>query len=170
MRTFTRRPEVVKKERRFVEESPEKISDWLDGNLFRLDKPEIFSSRGDEMNTSDRTWEGSDFRIDLVSAIPYRNAVGNLAIPLLYSEIVELGPESWFVDRSYFWETRRNFERMTKDNIPVFGHRSRHGLKDFDVLGFSCSYLQSVIHVGVMLKNSGILPYAADRSEEDPLV
>jgi len=148
----------------------EDIDAWLDKNLVFMDHPEIYASHGDEMNTVHRDWDTSPFKICLVGGMAYRNSVGNLAIPLLYSELIETAPKDWVVDRAHFWETRKNFKMTTRDGVPVVGLQSHRPLDQFDALLFSCSYLQTTLHIGMMLKWSGIAPRADERSNDDPYV
>lgn len=148
----------------------EKIELWLSRNTPQLDNPEVFASHGDEMNTVRREWDECSVKICIVGAMSYRNSVGNLAVPLLYSEIHDKGPEDWLVDRAYLWETRRNFEMFTKGYIPIIGLQTHRSLAEFDILLFTCSYLQTILHVPLMLNRSGI-PYKFEhRTDSDPLI
>lgn len=153
-----------------VVKTKEEIDKWLDRTIHLLDYPEIFASGGDELNSVHRDWDTAPLRICLVGGMTYRNSVGNLAIPLLYSEITEDGPQDWYIDRAYAPESRKNFELTSKGHIPTFGLQSHQPLANFDILAFSCSYLQTMLHVGLILKWSGIPPKAKDRTAEHPLV
>jgi radical SAM superfamily enzyme YgiQ (UPF0313 family) len=146
------------------------IEAWFDRNLPIMDYPEVFASRGDETNVIIRDWDSSPIRICLVSAMPYRNSVGNLAIPLIYGELSDELGDSVVIDRAYFWETRKNFELMRKANIPVVSLNHRRSLAEFDVVAFSCSYLQTILHVGLMLDYCGIPYRREDRGSKHPMI
>ena len=155
--------------RKFLQ-TPEEITAWLEEFSHKIDFPEIWLSGGDEMNVFTRDWDSSTFKICLVSTMPYTAAVGNLAVPNIYGEIMELGPKDWLVDRAYFWDTRPNYNLSVKYRVPVFGYGTRRPLGDFDFLAFSVSYLQMLSHMGTMLDVSGLPFIAAERSESDPFV
>lgn len=153
-----------------LQQTREGISSWLEENIPFLDNPEIYATRGDEMNTVHRNWEEADFRLLLAGGMPYRSSVGNLAIPLIYSEIADETDDKFYFDRAYFWESRADFEKMTKGGLPIFGLESRQPIFNFDVVGFSLSYLQTILHPQIMMKWSGIPHKAKDRTADDPLI
>lgn len=144
------------------------IDAYLSENIVRLDFPEIYATNGDEMNTVHRDWEAAPLRICLVSGMTYHGSVGNLAIPLLYASLTE--NTDWYVDRCYLWESRKNFKLMTEAGLPPFGLQSHRSLAEYDVLAFSCSYLQTELHVGLMLKHAGIPWRHLEREIHHPFV
>lgn len=149
---------------------PQRIDAWLEKNLPFMDHPEIYATHGDEINSVHRDWDKASFRVCLVGGMAYRNSVGNLAIPLVYSEITEKGPQDWFVDRSYLWESRKNFLMFKRDTVPPIGLQSHRSLADFDAVMFSCSYLQTILHVPLLLKYAGVPWYSDQRTDQHPLV
>lgn len=147
--------------------TPAEINAWLKKNLHALDCPHAYL--GDEPNSFHRDWEALDFRVCLAGAMSYLASEGNLALPLIYSELNH-AREDWIVERTYFPTSRKEISLFKKEKVPPFSLESRRPLKDFDVIAFSISYIMPYLHIPFFMDWAGIPVYANDRAENDPFV
>lgn len=147
--------------------SPDEIQKWLESQLPTMDHP--YAYLGDEPNTWKKDWDGNDFKMCLVGAMSYASSEGNLAIPLIYSQMNHGRPE-YVTERTYFPNSRAEIKKFVDDGVPFFSLESKRPLGDFDVLAFSVSYIMPYLHIPLMLHLSGINCWAWDRKEDDPIV
>lgn len=147
--------------------SSQEIEAWLAKNINKMDAP--FAYLGDEPNTWIKKWADHDFRCCIIGGMSYISSEGNLAVPLIYSQLNHNRPQ-YITERSYFPNTRNELKMFWDEKVPFFSLENKHPLRDFDVLGFSVSYIMPFQHIGPMLHYSGINYYSLDRKQEDPIV
>jgi radical SAM superfamily enzyme YgiQ (UPF0313 family) len=148
---------------------PGQIQRWLDGNMWKLDGPEMFL--GDEPGSVRKPWDSASVRVLLAASWPYMQAAGNNSIPVVYRAIND-HPAS-MCDRFYLPATPRDFRLLEKGGLPVFGVESKHGARDFDVLATSVSYTVLFVNFCEYLRVSGIPLRWRDRQacpEKYPMV
>lgn len=147
--------------------SPAAINAWLERNIHKMDAP--FAYIGDEPNTWKKDWADHDFRCAVIGGMSYNSSEGNLAVPLIYSQLNH-GRPHYITERAYFPNSRKEWQMFRDDGVPIFSLENRRPLKDFDVIGFSISYIMPYLHVFPMLHYSGIAGWALDRKQDDPIV
>lgn len=151
--------------------NPQQIKDWLAKVINKMDAP--FAYIGDEPNTWCKDWESPQYKDALktcmVGAMSYTSSEGNLAVPLIYSQLNHTRPQ-YVTERAFFPNTRNEFKMFRADGVPMFSLENKRPLRDFDVLGFSISYIMPYLHIAPMLHYSGIPVWALDRRQEDPLI
>lgn len=147
------------------------IETWLQAHIHQMDAP--FAYLGDEPNTWKKDWDSAEYKdapkLCMIGAMSYMSSEGNLAVPLIYSQINHVRP-NYVTERCYFPNSRAELGMFRDDKVSFFSLETKRPLKDFDILGFSISYIMPYLHIAPMLSWSGIAPYALDRKQDDPIV
>ena len=145
----------------------EDIKAWLAEHIHQMDAP--YAYIGDEPNTFHKDWADHDFRTVIVGGMSYNSSEGNLAVPLIYSQLNHTRPQ-YITERAFFPNTRKEWKMFRDTGVPIFSLENKRPFKDFDVIGFSISYIMPFLHIFPMLHYSGIAGYALDRKQDDPIV
>lgn len=145
------------------------VKAWLEKTIHTMDAP--FAYIGDEPNTWCKDWADPqyDFKACIIGGMSYISSEGNLAVPLIYSQLNHTRPQ-YITERAFFPNTRDEWKKYKKDGVPIFSLENKKPLKEFDILGFSISYIMPFLHIAPMLHYSGINLYALDREQDDPIV
>jgi len=147
------------------------IETWLEAHIHHMDAP--FAYLGDEPNTWNKDWDSEEYKdatkLCLVGSMSYLSSEGNLAIPLIYSQINHTRP-NYVTERCFFPNSRVELGMFKDDKVSFFSIENKRPFRDFDILGFSVSYIMPFLHLAPMLTQSGIAPYALDRKQDDPIV
>ncbi|NLG29385.1 MAG: B12-binding domain-containing radical SAM protein, partial [Chloroflexi bacterium] len=133
--------------------------------LARVQKPGRYVGR--ELNSIVKDWPGA--RVTLALAYPdlYEIGMSNLGLSLLY-DVVNQRPDL-LAERVYTpWPDME--EALRGAHLPLFSLESRHGLADFDVIGFSLQHELTYTNVLNTLDLGRVPVLARDRSEGVPLV
>lgn len=111
---------------------------------------------GREQNAVIKDWGG---RLPVALVYPNRYYVGmsNLGVHAIYRL---LNSESNLVCERAFWEGAR----------PVVSIETQRPLRDFAVLAFSVPYELDYFNIPLVLRDAGLLLFAAERGDEHPLV
>lgn len=145
----------------------EQIQDWLAKNIHDMDAP--YAYIGDEPNTWKKDWKDYDFKVAIVGGMSYNSSEGNLAVPLIYSQLNHTRPQ-YVTERAYFPNTRREWKMYRDEGVPIFSLENKKPFNQFDVIGFSISYIMPYLHIAPMLHYSGIPVWALDRRQDDPII
>lgn len=143
------------------------IQAWLEKNIHDMDAP--YAYIGDEPNTWKKDWKDYDFKCCIVGGMSYNSSEGNLAVPLIYSQLNHTRPQ-YITERAFFPNTRREWKMYRDDGVPIFSLENKVPFNQFDVIGFSISYIMPYLHVAPMLHYSGIPVWSLDREQNDPIV
>ena len=148
--------------------TPVQITSWIASKQSKMDQPAQWY--GTEPNAFRKDWETSNVRVCLMAMWGYEQAAGNMAIPIVYSQINK-HRDDFLCDRVYLPATPRDLNAFVSDGYPIFGIESKHELGDFDIVGTSISYPVLSINLVKLLRMSGIPPRRTDRvPEEHPMV
>lgn len=142
------------------------IKKWVRSILPKLEEPSAYL--GNEINSVHKKWDDMKVRMAEGFVVPYADAISNIGVPILYN-IVNSEFEDACMERFYFPD-KRMYKLMQKNNVPFFTLESKHALKDFDFVGFSCFYSIQYFNLVRALYDSGIQIRSADRAEDDPIV
>lgn len=144
----------------------EHIEVFLDQHLQDFDFPSAYL--GSEAGVIKKPWESSYPRVCVVGGGSYLNLAGNLAVGLVTQLLNEMTPA--LAHRAFFPNSRKEYEKMKDNAVPMFGIEEKRPLSEYDLLACSCSYPGTDFNILAMLLMSGIDPYNYKRKEEDPII
>lgn len=148
-------------------DTADEVKAWLTDNLPQFDVP--YAYLGDEPNTYHKNWNDHDFHVCLAGSMSYSASEGNLAIPVMYSQLAHTRPQ-YLTERTYFPNTKGELNIFRDKGVPFFGLESKTPIRHYDVVAFSISYILPFLHIPHMLHFSGIPVWCADRSDDDPVI
>ena len=141
--------------------------DWekLQTFLNNVSKPGRYV--GEEFNIQKKEWHPSDLKVLLAFPDIYEIGLSHLGLRILY-ELINAQPRM-LAERAYApWS---DFQKLLRElNIPLYGLESKHGMLEYDVVGFSMQYELSYTNVLTMLDLGGVPLIAKERTAEHPLV
>ncbi|NLJ24501.1 MAG: TIGR03960 family B12-binding radical SAM protein [Firmicutes bacterium] len=137
----------------------------LDEILPRVTKPGRYI--GGEWNAVRKDWNNTPVKFALAFPDIYDIGMGHLGYKILYYILNQR--EDTLAERVYAPWTDME-ARMRECELPLFSLETRHGLADFDLVGFTLQYELSYTGILNMLDLGGIPVLAAERSLRDPFV
>ncbi|MCE5208870.1 MAG: TIGR03960 family B12-binding radical SAM protein [Chloroflexi bacterium] len=141
------------------------ISDWLDKNLLRVERPGRYA--GGEYNQIIKNWEEIPLHTALVFPDLYDLGISNLGITILYDEINKRTDA--LAERAYApWLDMENLLRQ--DGIPLFSLENRKPLSEFDIVAFTLPYETLYTNALNILDLANIPILSRERNETHPLV
>jgi radical SAM family uncharacterized protein len=137
----------------------------LDGILPEVAKPARYT--GHEWNSVVKDWDQVEVKVALAYPDTYEVGMSNLGLMILYDVLNQ--EEGILAERAYApWVDME--EAMRCAGVPLYSLESRRPLADFDIIGFSLQYELNYTNVLNMLDLAGLLPLAAERDDEAPLI
>ena len=133
--------------------------------LYSVEKPGRYV--GGEHNQILKDWDSVDVRWCLIFPDIYDIGQANLGLAMLYQ--ILNAEESVLAERSFAPWVDMEAE-LRRHHIPLFALESKHGLCDFDILGFTLPYESIYTNVLNILDLAGIPLRSSERGEEDPLI
>ncbi len=122
---------------------------------------------GGELNSTVKPWESCDVRWAIMYPDAYEVGLPNQGVMILYEVLNER--EGVLAERTYsVWPDLA--ARMRAADVPAFTVDGHRPVRDFDVLGVSFSTELGYTNLLEHLDLAGIPMYAADRTDEHPLV
>ena len=144
---------------------PQEIEKEIEKFLLNVQKPGRYV--GGEFNSIYKDSSAIQTRIALAFPDIYDLGVPNLGIAIFYDLLNKL-PNVW-AERVYLpWEDME--KEMRERNIPLYTLESKTPVNQMDILGITIPYESLYTNVLNLLDLSGLSVFAAERSEEDPLV
>ncbi len=131
--------------------------------LLSVEKPAQYL--GNEVNSIHKT----EFKANMCLFFPdiYEVGMSNFGIRILYALMNKV--DGFYLERG-FSPMADMEEVMRENNIPSFSLETKTPLKNFDIVGFSCSYEMSYTNILNALDLAGIPFKREDRTESDPLI
>jgi radical SAM family uncharacterized protein len=122
---------------------------------------------GGELNSVSKDWDAASVRWALMYPDAYEVGLPNQGVQILYEVLNER--DHILAERTYsVWP---DMEKVMRDNgIPQFTLDSHRPVRAFDVFGLSFSTELGYTNMLTALDLAGIPLYAADRTDEDPIV
>ncbi|MGW1344152.1 TIGR03960 family B12-binding radical SAM protein [Kribbella sp. NPDC002412] len=122
---------------------------------------------GGELNSVSKDWDSASVRWALMYPDAYEVGLPNQGVQILYEVLNER--DHILAERTYsVWP---DMEKVMRDNdIPQFTLDSHRPVRAFDVFGLSFSTELGYTNMLTALDLAGIPLYAADRTDEDPIV
>ncbi len=122
---------------------------------------------GGELNSVSKDWDAVSVRWALMYPDAYEVGLPNQGVQILYEVLNER--DHILAERTYsVWP---DMEKIMRDNgIPQFTLDSHRPVRAFDVFGLSFSTELGYTNMLTALDLAGIPLYAADRTDEDPIV
>ncbi|MFI6831408.1 TIGR03960 family B12-binding radical SAM protein [Kribbella sp. NPDC050241] len=122
---------------------------------------------GGELNSVSKDWDSVSVRWALMYPDAYEVGLPNQGVQILYEVLNER--DHILAERTYsVWP---DMEKVMRDNdIPQFTLDSHRPVRAFDVFGLSFSTELGYTNMLTALDLAGIPLYAADRTDEDPIV
>ncbi len=122
---------------------------------------------GGELNSVSKDWDSAGVRWALMYPDAYEVGLPNQGVQILYEVLNER--DYILAERTYsVWP---DMEKVMRDNgIPQFTLDSHRPVRAFDVFGLSFSTELGYTNMLTALDLAGIPLYAADRTDEDPIV
>lgn len=133
--------------------------------LYSVEKPGRYV--GGEHNQILKDWGSVDVRWCLIFPDIYDIGQGNLGLAMLYQ--ILNAEKNILAERSFAPWVDMEAE-LRRHNIPLFSLESKHGLREFDVLGFTLPYESTYTNVLNILDLSGIPLRSSERGQDDPLI
>ncbi|HPB40329.1 MAG TPA: B12-binding domain-containing radical SAM protein, partial [Flexilinea sp.] len=144
---------------------PQEIEKEIEKFLLNVQKPGRYV--GGEFNSIYKDSSAIQTRIALAFPDIYDLGVPNLGIAIFYDLLNKL-PNVW-AERVYLpWEDME--KEMRERNIPLYTLESKTPVNQMDILGITIPYESLYTNVLNLLDLSGLSVFAAERSEDDPLV
>ncbi|GAB4536470.1 MAG: hypothetical protein Fur0018_27110 [Anaerolineales bacterium] len=143
----------------------EQIQNGLEKILPLVQKPGRYT--GGELNQVVKDWEAVRTHVAFVFPDVYDLGMSNLGLAVLYDQVNQRG-DAW-AERAFAPWTDMEAE-MRRAGLPLYSLESKHALRDFDIVGFSLPYETLYTNALNALDLGGIPLFAAERSENDPLV
>ena len=133
--------------------------------LMKIEKPARYI--GGEVNSVMKDKEKVDIRFAMCFPDVYEIGMSHLGIQILY-DMFNRREDVW-CERVYSPWTDLD-KVMREENIPLFALESQDPVKEFDFLGITIQFEMCYTNILQILDLSGIPLYAADRTNEDPIV
>ena len=133
--------------------------------LLNIEKPARYI--GGEINSVMKDKEKVDIRFAMCFPDVYEIGMSHLGIQILY-DMFNRREDVW-CERVYSPWTDLD-KVMREENIPLFALESQDPVKEFDFLGITIQFEMCYTNILQILDLSGIPIYAADRTEESPIV
>ena len=133
--------------------------------LLKIEKPARYI--GNEVNSVMKDKEKVDIRFAMCFPDVYEIGMSHLGIQILY-DMFNRREDVW-CERVYSPWTDLD-KVMREENIPLFALESQEPVKEFDFLGITIQFEMCYTNILQILDLSGIPIYAADRTEEYPIV
>ena len=133
--------------------------------LMKIEKPARYI--GGEVNSVMKDKEKVDIRFAMCFPDVYEIGMSHLGIQILY-DMFNRREDVW-CERVYSPWTDLD-KVMREENIPLFALESQDPVKEFDFLGITIQFEMCYTNILQILDLSGIPIYAADRTEESPIV
>ena len=131
----------------------------------KIEKPARYI--GGEVNSVMKDKEKVDIRFAMCFPDVYEIGMSHLGIQILY-DMFNRREDVW-CERVYSPWTDLD-KVMREENIPLFALESQDPVKEFDFLGITIQFEMCYTNILQILDLSGIPIYAADRTEESPIV
>ena len=133
--------------------------------LLTIDKPARYI--GNEVNVVKKDPKSVDIRFCMCFPDVYEVGMSHLGIQILYDMFNQR--EDTYCERVYSPWT--DLDKLLREKrLPLFALESQDPVKDFDFLGITLQYEMCYTNVLQILDLSGIPIFAAERTEEDPIV
>ena len=133
--------------------------------LMKIEKPARYI--GGEVNSVMKDKEKVDIRFAMCFPDVYEIGMSHLGIQILY-DMFNRREDVW-CERVYSPWTDLD-KVMREENIPLFALESQDPVKEFDFLGITIQFEMCYTNILQILDLSGIPIYAAERTEEYPIV
>ena len=133
--------------------------------LLNIEKPARYI--GGEVNSVMKDREKVDIRFAMCFPDVYEIGMSHLGIQILY-DMFNRREDVW-CERVYSPWTDLD-KVMREENIPLFALESQDPVREFDFLGITIQFEMCYTNILQILDLSGIPLYAADRTNEDPIV
>ncbi|NLW55421.1 MAG: TIGR03960 family B12-binding radical SAM protein [Firmicutes bacterium] len=133
--------------------------------LEKVEKPARYA--GGELNTTVKPWAQARLRVALAFPDLYEIGLSHLGLRLLYHRINEV--QGYLAERVYAPALDME-EELQKANLPLFSLETRHGLGEFDLVGFTLQYELSYTNILNMMRLAGIPLRREQRGEAHPLI
>ena len=133
--------------------------------LLKVDKPARYI--GGEVNAVMKDPKTVDVRFAMCFPDVYEIGMSHLGIQILY-DMFNRREDVW-CERVYSPWTDLD-KVMREENIPLFALESQDPVREFDFLGITIQFEMCYTNILQILDLSGIPLYAADRTNEDPIV
>ena len=133
--------------------------------LIKIEKPARYI--GGEVNSVMKDKEKVDIRFCMCFPDVYEIGMSHLGIQILY-DMFNRREDVW-CERVYSPWTDLD-KVMREENIPLFALESQDPVREFDFLGITIQFEMCYTNILQILDLSGIPLYAADRTNEDPIV
>ena len=133
--------------------------------LMKIEKPARYI--GGEVNSVMKDKEKVDIRFCMCFPDVYEIGMSHLGIQILY-DMFNSREDVW-CERVYSPWTDLD-KVMREENIPLFALESQDPVREFDFLGITIQFEMCYTNILQILDLSGIPLYAADRTNEDPIV
>lgn len=133
--------------------------------LMKIEKPARYI--GGEVNSVMKDKEKVDIRFCMCFPDVYEIGMSHLGIQILY-DMFNRREDVW-CERVYSPWTDLD-KVMREKNIPLFALESQDPVREFDFLGITIQFEMCYTNILQILDLSGIPLYAADRTNEDPIV
>lgn len=133
--------------------------------LMKIEKPARYI--GGEVNSVMKDKEKVDIRFCMCFPDVYEIGMSHLGIQILY-DMFNRREDVW-CERVYSPWTDLD-KVMREENIPLFALESQDPVREFDFLGITIQFEMCYTNILQILDLSGIALYAADRTNEDPIV
>ena len=136
-----------------------------DDILLQVEKPARYL--GNEINAVYKDTDAVDIRFAMCFPDVYEIGMSYLGIQIIYDLLN--ARDDVYCERVYSpWLDLDKI--MRERHIPLFALESQDPVKDFDFLGITLQYEMCYTNILQVLDLSGIPLFAADRTEEDPIV
>ncbi len=133
--------------------------------LMQVEKPARYI--GNEVNMVVKNPEEVDIRFCMCFPDVYEIGMSHLGIQIIYEQLNQRS-DTW-CERVYSpWPDL--MQKMKEKQIPLFALESQEPVRNFDFLGITLQYELCYTNVLQILDLSHIPYYAAERTEEDPIV
>lgn len=133
--------------------------------LLKIEKPARYI--GNEVNSTYKDKTKVDVRFAMCFPDVYEIGMSHLGIQILY-DMFNRRDDVW-CERVYSPWTDLD-KVMREENIPLFALESQDPVREFDFLGITIQFEMCYTNILQILDLSGIPLYAADRTNEDPIV
>ena len=133
--------------------------------LMKIEKPARYI--GGEVNSVMKDKEKVDIRFAMCFPDVYEIGMSHLGIQILY-DMFNRREDVW-CERVYSPWTDLD-KVMREENIPLFALESQDPVREFDFLGITIQFEMCYTNILQILDLSGIPLYAAERTNEDPIV
>ncbi|MFO7917182.1 MAG: TIGR03960 family B12-binding radical SAM protein, partial [Anaerolineae bacterium] len=133
--------------------------------LMNVQKPSRYT--GGEWNSITKEWNNDRLKLALAYPDTYEIGMSNLGLGILYDRVNAC--DEFLAERVFApWVDMEQVLRET--DVPLFSLETRHPLNEFEVIGFSLQYELTYTNILNMLDLGHVPLFAAERTDQDPLV